>query len=87
MEYEVLLAPAAEKGLDAVPRKFRIRIVDALEGLRIDPRPRGCMKLKGTDDLWRLRVGQYRIIYTIRDEELLVLVVRVAHRKDSYKGY
>jgi mRNA interferase RelE/StbE len=86
MEYEVFLAPTAEKGLNAVPRKFRVRILDALEGLRVDPRPRGTRKLKGTDDLWRLRVGQYRVIYTIRDAELTVLVVRVAHRKDSYKG-
>jgi hypothetical protein len=51
MEYEIVLAAAAEKGLDAVPRKVRVRIVDALDKLRGDPRPRGSVKLKGTDDL------------------------------------
>jgi mRNA interferase RelE/StbE len=86
MEYEVVLAPAAEKALDAIPRKPRARILDALEELRGNPRPRGCVKLQGVADLWRIRVGQYRIVYTVRDEQLTVLILHVAHRKDVYKG-
>lgn len=86
MEHEIILSPNAEKNLDRFPRKVRARILDAIDELREDPRPPGCMKLKGDDDLWRIRVGDYRVIYTICDEELIVLVVRVAHRKDVYKG-
>jgi len=61
-------------------------VTEALAVLRDDPRPPGCVKLTGADDLWRIRVGQYRVVYTIRDDELLVLVVRVAHRRDVYRG-
>lgn len=52
--------------------------------LENDPRPSGCKKLKGEDNMWRIRSGIYRIIYTIEDNVLLVQVVRVAHRKESY---
>jgi len=86
MEYDVILAPPAEKSLDRLPRKQRVRILDALEELRDDPRPPGVKKLKGADNLWRFRVGDYRVVYTIRDDELVVLVVRVAHRKDVYRN-
>lgn len=71
--------------MDRLPTKVRPRVVAALEGLRNDPRPPGCAKLHGTDDFWRIRVGLYRVVYTIQDEELIVLVVRVAHRKDVYR--
>jgi mRNA interferase RelE/StbE len=55
-----------------------------IEGLAQNPRPPDCKKLKDMDDLYRVRVGDYRIIYQVKDEEVLVLVVRVAHRKDAY---
>lgn len=86
MPYVVILAPAAQKSLDKIPRNFRRRILDALEELVDDPRPSGCVKLLGEDNLWRIRVGDYRIVYTIDDKKLMVLVVRVAHRKDVYRG-
>jgi len=62
------------------------RIVAAMEGLAADPRPPGCVKLQGEDELWRIRLGDYRVVYAVRDEKLMVLVVRVAHRKDVYRG-
>jgi mRNA interferase RelE/StbE len=84
--YQVIIKPAAEKQLDRLPSKDRRRVVAALATLSDEPRPPGCAKLEGADDLWRIRVGQYRVVYTIRDDKLLVLVVRVAHRKDVYRG-
>ncbi len=81
----VILAPAAQKSLDKIPRNSRRRILDALEELADDPRPPGCVKLEGEDNLWRIRVGDYRIVYTIDEKKLMVLVVRVAHRKDVYR--
>ena len=56
-----------------------------IEALANQPRPTGAKKLKGRDDLWRIRVGDYRIIYEIRDRILVVLVVRVGHRREVYR--
>jgi mRNA interferase RelE/StbE len=86
MKYEVIIKPSAEKSLDRLSSKLRFRIVNALEELRENPRPRGVVKLSGTDDLWRIRIGSYRVVYAIDDERLIILVVRVAHRKDVYRG-
>ena len=86
MRYEIIIKPTAEKGLDKIPRSARRRIADALEGLRDDPRPAGVVKLAGADNLWRIRIGDYRVVYEIHDDRLIVLVLRVAHRKDVYRG-
>lgn len=83
--YEIIIKPSAEKVMDRLPARVRQRILASLEGLREEPRPPGCAKLQGADDLWRIRVGQYRVVYTIQDEDLIVLVLRVAHRKDVYR--
>jgi len=56
-----------------------------IEALSDDPSPQGVAKLEGAETLYRLRVGDYRIVYEIRDKELLVLVVKVGHRKDVYR--
>jgi mRNA interferase RelE/StbE len=85
MEYGILIKPSAEKEMDRLPQQVRHRIVEALEELRHEPRPQGAIKLTGEDDLWRIRVGAYRVVYAIREDELLVLVVRVGHRKDVYR--
>ena len=83
--YQLIIKPSAEKQLDGLPANIRRRVVAALEDLRHDPRPPGCVKLT-RDDLWRIRVGVYRVVYQIRDVELIILVVRIAHRKDVYRG-
>ena len=85
MRYEIIIKPSAEKGLDRLPRSARKRIVEALEKLRANPRPPGAIKLAGEENAWRIRIGDYRILYEIHDKELVVLVVRVAHRKDAYR--
>ena len=84
--YTVYFAPSADKALRKLPELVQRRIATATKGLNEEPRPRGCVKLKGGDDLWRIRVGFYRVVYSIEHDELIVLVVRVAHRKDVYRG-
>ena len=83
--YRVLIKPSAAKEIEAVDQKRdRQRIVAKVLALAEEPRPAGCEKLAGEADRYRVRVGQYRIVYSIADDELVVLVVRVAHRKDVY---
>ena len=82
--YRVIIKPSADRQVGRLPAQIRRRISDALDDLAENPRPRSSKKLKGAEDLWRIRVGDYRVIYTIRDDELIVLVVRVSHRKDVY---
>ncbi len=68
-----------------MPTQWLRRVAAKLRALAEDPRPRGCQKLAGREDIWRVRVGDYRVLYQILDESLLVLVVRVRHRKDVYE--
>jgi mRNA interferase RelE/StbE len=86
MRYEIIIKPAAEKSLDRIPKPNRSRIADALEKLRNNPRPPGVLKMSGAENLWRIRIGDYRVVYEIHDDRLIVLVLRVAHRKDVYRG-
>ena len=84
--YRVLIKASAAKEIEAVDqKKDRQRIVATIFALGGEPRPIGCEKLAGERDRYRVRVGRYRIVYSIADDELLVLVVRVAHRKDVYR--
>jgi mRNA interferase RelE/StbE len=84
--YSVLIKPSAAKEIEAVDqKKERQRIVARILALADEPRPVGCEKLVGASDRYRIRVGRYRIVYSIADDELLVLVVRVAHHKDVYR--
>lgn len=83
--YAVIFKPSADKALRKLPVSVQRRIVAATDALADDPRPAGSVKLHGADDLWRIRVGQYRVVYTIQDDALVVLVVRVAHRRDIYR--
>jgi mRNA interferase RelE/StbE len=85
MPYELIIKPTAEKSLDKLPHPIRRRIVDALKELRENPRPAGAAKLVGGENFWRIRIGNYRVVYEIHDKQLIVLVLRVAHRKDAYR--
>jgi len=85
LAYDVQIKPAARRQIRNLSKQAQPAIVAALEALAGDPRPHGVRKLTGSDDLYRIRVGDYRVVYQVRDEELLVLVVRVAHRKDAYR--
>lgn len=83
--YRVELKPAAERDLAALERRDLLRVARRIDALAQNPRPPGAEKLKGAEGIWRVRVGDYRILYTIRDEVLLVLVVRVGHRRGVYR--
>ncbi len=85
MAYRVELSPAARRDLRGLDSGARDRIFAALVKLESDPRPGGAKKLKGGGELWRIQVGDYRIVYQVGDEFLFVLVVRIAHRRDVYR--
>ncbi len=85
MPYRVFLHPSARRQLDALPAAVRPRIEETIRALADDPRPRGCRKLTGAES-WRVRVGDYRIIYEVDDEERRVSVGWIGLRKDAYKG-
>jgi len=85
-KYRLLIKPSAAKEIEAIDqKKDRQRIVAGIRLLADDPRPPGCEKLAGEGDRYRIRVGRYRVIYSVGDGELLVVVVRVGHRKDVYR--
>jgi len=83
--YKIELKREPEKFIRKQSRKIRIQLISALRKLQKDPRPRQAKKLSGLDELYRIRVGDYRIVYTIRNKILIILVLRIAHRKDVYK--
>ncbi|MGM0479145.1 MAG: type II toxin-antitoxin system RelE family toxin [Bacteroidota bacterium] len=84
MPYKVTLKKKAIKALTKINEPYYSNIKEAIYGLSNDPRPKGCKKLKGRD-AYRIRIANYRAIYEINDEILLVDVVEVGHRKDVYK--
>ena len=83
--YEVRLARSARKELEALPDAVLARVARALDALPSDPRPRGCKKLRGASDLWRVRVGDFRIIYHVDDGARLIEVRAIRDRKDAYE--
>ena len=84
--YVVELTTAAAREVRKLDPSIRRRIIARLQELETDPRPPGVRKLAGFDDAWRVRVGDYRILYEVRDDVVLVTVFRVAHRRDVYEG-
>jgi len=83
--YQVAIKPSAKRGLDALPMPVRSRAARAIDALASEPRPRGCKKLRGRDNLYRVRVGTYRIVYEVDDGAALVRVRSVGHRSDVYR--
>lgn len=85
MSYEVEIAPAAKRQIKKLPHDLQQKVVAQLEELAFEPRPDGVKKLEGSDNLYRVRLEKYRIIYEIQDGLLLVTVVKVKHRSDVYR--
>ena len=85
MSYRLRLARSAQKKLQSLPRDLALRIDRKILSLQTDPRPPGTKKLSGEDEIYRARVGAYRIVYQIKDDQLIVLVIRIGHRKDVYR--
>ena len=84
--YNISIKPTALKELEKVPKAYAIKIRNSIDKLAQDPRPPGVKKLKGTDEnLYRVRFGDYRIIYSVEDEIQIIEVTRIGHRKYIYK--
>ena len=84
MPYLINYRPSAAKSIERLPRSMQERVLERLGMLAENPRPAGSTKLSG-QDAYRIRVGDYRIIYTIADMQLVVLVIDVGHRRDVYR--
>ena len=82
--YKLLIKPSAAKEIESLPKTDRLRVVDRIQSLATDPRPVGCTKLSG-EEKYRVRQGDYRILYEIQDHELMVTVVRIGHRREVYR--
>ena len=82
--YRLIVRRSAGKEIEALPPKHRRRVVIKTQGLATNPRPIGCEKLSG-EEKYRLRQGDYRILYEIVDRELVVTVVKVGNRRDEYR--
>lgn len=84
-KYSVRFVRSARKELEALPDTAINRIFPRIEALANNPRPAGCKKLRGARDLWRIRIGNYRVIYQIEDAILLVEIRALGDRKDIYE--
>jgi mRNA interferase RelE/StbE len=82
---QVLITPSAKRQLESLPEKVRDRIDKRIWALGENPRPHGSVALEGESGLYRIRVGDYRVIYLIQDKKLVVLIVRIGHRREVYR--
>ena len=87
MGYRIEVKRNARKALLSLPHAYRARVAEAIESLASDPRKPGTRKLEGSDCLYRLRIGDYRVIYEIQDDRLIVIVIKVGHRREVYRDH
>ena len=85
MSYQVIVPKPVQKQLDSLPDIVRKRVLKRIVALKETPRPLGCVKLKGYANEYRIRIGNYRVRYEVRDEESIVLLLHCKHRKDVYR--
>jgi mRNA interferase RelE/StbE len=85
VSYAVLVSSRAAKDLDDLPISIQRRVRTLIDGLATEPRPRGTEAMVGIDNSYRLRVGDYRVVYAIDDAERQVIIARVGHRRDVYR--
>lgn len=83
--YEVEISRTAEKQLRKLPRDDQQRIVEAIWPLAEDPHPRGSRKLSGYDDVFRIRIGRYRVLYSVSRGKLVVIILKIGYRRDIYR--
>ena len=84
-DYSVVFARSASKELRSLDSAVALRILKRIEALSRNPRPDGVAKLEGATDLWRVRVGEWRVVYRIADRERLVDIIAVRHRREAYR--
>ncbi|MBA3564082.1 MAG: type II toxin-antitoxin system RelE/ParE family toxin [Gammaproteobacteria bacterium] len=83
--YSIEVSATAEKQIRRLGSSDRLRVLRAIQQLSHNPRPRGCRKLQGYDDVFRMRIGTHRVIYSIETRRLLIIILKVGHRKDVYR--
>ena len=84
-EYQVTFARSARKELERLPSREVKRIIAKITALAFEPRPAGCRKLVSEQNLWRIRIGEYRVVYSINDETKIIDIVTVRHRSEVYR--
>lgn len=84
-QYDVELTTSAARSLKKLERSVQVRVAGAIDSLALDPRPTGAIKLSNQDDIYRIRTGDYRIIYSVTDRKLIVLVIAIGHRREIYR--
>lgn len=85
MRYQIVYAPGTEKQLKRLQPTLRAKIVGAISSLAENPRPNGCRKLKNREDQYRIRIGDYRVIYSIHDKIVTVTIMKIDHRREIYR--
>ncbi len=83
--YRVEVSATAERQIRRLARRDQLRVLRAVRELSDEPHPRGCRKLRGYEDVFRLRVGTFRVLYSVESERILVIILKVGHRKDIYR--
>jgi len=83
--YRIEVSATAEKQLKKLGRDDRIRVLRAVRALADEPRPSGCRKLQGYEDVYRIRIGMLRVLYSIDGRRIIITVLKVAHRRDVYR--
>lgn len=85
MTYSIEIKQSAQKELAKLPANMADKIIKQVRALADDPRPNGCKKLVGTDYTYRIRINDYRVVYSIFDQQLVIQVIKIGHRKDIYR--
>ena len=86
LSYSVTFARSARKELESLAQTVAIRILKKIESLPANPRPSGCKKLTGQNPLWRIRIGDHRVVYSINDANRIIDITIIRHRSSVYKG-
>ncbi|MBF0369397.1 MAG: type II toxin-antitoxin system RelE/ParE family toxin [Magnetococcales bacterium] len=85
MVYKIIIPSKVEKQISNLPKPEWQRIRNVIDSLETNPKPPGALKMKGQIDRWRIRSGNYRLLYTIEDDQLVVLILKAGHRREVYR--
>jgi len=84
-QYKIEISATAERQLKKIPREDQVRILRYISLLADDPRPGGCRKMSGYDDIYRIRAGKYRVVYEIDGKRIVVIILKIGHRREIYR--
>ena len=84
-QYRIEVTATAERQLKKIRREDKVRILRAISLLAREPRPSGCKKMSGYDDIYRIRIGNYRVIYEIDGKQIIVVILKIGHRREAYR--